>query len=104
MSGHFYGGWKGGRSLWAELKDGAHWVGYEGCSGPAAGEVRKQREAVKISTERDKINALELGDAGPLETGDKALKIPKNLGELNHFTQNGVTVADNSDIGPRGAT
>ncbi|MFY9731117.1 MAG: hypothetical protein WB723_17605 [Candidatus Acidiferrales bacterium] len=66
--------------------------------------MRKQREAVKISTERDKINALELGDAGPLETGDKALKIPKNLGELNHFTQNGVTVADNSDIGPRGAT
>jgi hypothetical protein len=59
---------------------------------------------VKISTERDKINALELGDGWALDAGGCALKIPNNLGELNHFTQNGVTVAHNGNIGPRGAT
>ena len=59
---------------------------------------------MKISTERDKINAIELGDAWAPDAGDYALKIPDNLGELNHFTQNGATVAHNHDIGPRGAT
>jgi len=59
---------------------------------------------MKISTERDKINALELSGAGALDAGDSALKIPNNLGDLNHFTQNGATVAHNNDMGPRGAT
>ena len=59
---------------------------------------------MKISTEPDKINALELSDAGALDAGDSALKIPNNLGELNHFTQNGATVAYNNDIRPRGAS
>jgi hypothetical protein len=59
---------------------------------------------VKISTEGDKINALEPGDAVALNAVESALKILDNLGELSHFTQNGATLADSSGIGPRGAT